>query len=111
MRTAFAVRPTQTLRVAFVMSGQGPQWWGMGRELIQQEPVFRQTIERCDALMGPWARFSLIEELGRGEEHSRMHRTEIAQPAIFAIQVALAKLWRLHTGRFFTNCQRIRWRN
>ena len=50
------------------MSGQGPQWWGMGRELIQHEPVFRQTIERCDAAMRPWARFSLMEELGRTEE-------------------------------------------
>src|SRR6202040_2565918 len=54
----------------------------------------RQTIERCDAAMRPWARFSLIEELGRNEEHTHMHRTEIAQPAIFAMQVALAKLWK-----------------
>ena len=81
-------------RVAFVMSGQGPQWWGMGRELMQHEPVFRQTIERCDAAMRPWASFSVMEELGRSEEYSQMHRTEIAQPAIFAMQVALAKLWK-----------------
>ena len=76
------------------MSGQGPQWWGMGRELMQHEPVFRETIERCDAAMRPWARFSLLEELGRTEETSQMHRTEIAQPAIFAMQVALAELWK-----------------
>ena len=94
VRMAFAPRPTQPTRVAFVMSGQGPQWWAMGRELIRHEPVFRQTIERCDAAMRPWARFSLIEELGRSEEDSQMHRTEIAQPAIFAMQVALAKLWK-----------------
>jgi acyl transferase domain-containing protein/NADPH:quinone reductase-like Zn-dependent oxidoreductase/NAD(P)-dependent dehydrogenase (short-subunit alcohol dehydrogenase family)/SAM-dependent methyltransferase/acyl carrier protein len=94
VRMAFAPRRTQPVRVAFVMSGQGPQWWGMGRELIRHEPVFRQTIERCEAAMRPWARFSLMEELGRGEEETRMDRTEIAQPAIFAIQVALAKLWK-----------------
>ena len=86
--------PEHPPRVAFVMSGQGPQWWGMGRELMQHEPVFRKTIERCDAAMRPWARFSLLEELGRTEETSQMHRTEIAQPAIFAMQVALAELWK-----------------
>jgi len=94
VRMAFAPRRTQPPRVAFVMSGQGPQWWAMGRELIRHEPVFRKTIERCDAAMRPWARFSVMEELGRAEEHSRIHRTEIAQPAIFAMQVALAKLWK-----------------
>ncbi len=94
VRMAFAPSPEQAPRVAFVMSGQGPQWWGMGAELMQYEPVFRQSIERCDAAMRPWARFSLLEELGRSEEASQMHRTEIAQPAIFAMQVALTELWK-----------------
>jgi acyl transferase domain-containing protein/NADPH:quinone reductase-like Zn-dependent oxidoreductase/NAD(P)-dependent dehydrogenase (short-subunit alcohol dehydrogenase family)/SAM-dependent methyltransferase/acyl carrier protein len=94
VRMEFSPRSTHPPRVAFVMSGQGRQWWGMGRELIQHEPVFRQTIERCDAMMRPWGRFSLIEELGRTEEGSEMRRTEIAQPAIFAMQVALAELWK-----------------
>jgi acyl transferase domain-containing protein/NADPH:quinone reductase-like Zn-dependent oxidoreductase/SAM-dependent methyltransferase/acyl carrier protein len=94
MQVAFAPRPERTLRVAFVMSGQGPQWWGMGRDLMQQELVFKQTIERCDAAMRLWARFSLVEELSRTEEGSRMDRTEIAQPAIFAMQMALAELWK-----------------
>ena len=76
------------------MSGQGPQWWGMGRELMQHEPVFRRVIEQCDAAMRGVATFSLLEELGRSEETSQMHRTEIAQPAIFAMQVALAELWK-----------------
>ena len=93
-RTAFTPRPEQAPRVAFVMSGQGPQWWGMGRELMRHEPVFRETFERCAAAMKPWARFSLIEELARADEASQLHRTEIAQPAIFAMQVALAALWR-----------------
>src|SRR5258708_22648493 len=93
VRTAFAPRPEQTPRVAFVMSGQGPQWWGMGRELMRYEPVFRQSIERCDAAMRPSARFSLLQELGRSEDVSQMHRTEIAQPAIFAMQMALTELW------------------
>lgn len=94
IQTTFAPRPAQSPRVAFVMSGQGPQWWGMGRDLMQHEPLFRQIIERCDAAMRPYSRFSLIEELGRTEEETQMARTEVAQPAIFAIQVALAELWK-----------------
>jgi acyl transferase domain-containing protein/NADPH:quinone reductase-like Zn-dependent oxidoreductase/NAD(P)-dependent dehydrogenase (short-subunit alcohol dehydrogenase family)/SAM-dependent methyltransferase/acyl carrier protein len=93
-RTAFAPRQRNAPRVAFVMSGQGPQWWGMGRELLQREAVFQQTLERCDAAMREWGRFSLLEELGRQKESSQMHRTEIAQPAIFAMQVGLAELWK-----------------
>src|SRR4029434_138569 len=94
LRTSFSPRREAAPRIAFVMSGQGPQWWGMGRELIRNEPVFRKVIERCDAAMRPHARFSLLEELGRTEETSQMHRTEIAQPHIFAMQVALAELWK-----------------
>ena len=94
LRTAFSPRAEHAPRVAFVMSGQGPQWWGMGRELMRHEPVFRRMIEACDVAMRPWARFSLIEELGRADGTSQMHRTEIAQPAIFAMHVALAELWK-----------------
>lgn len=76
-----------------VFSGQGPQWWGMGRELLYAEPVFRQTIETCDALLQPYADWSLLEELTADGSHSRLQETAIAQPAIFALQVALTALW------------------
>ena len=94
VRTSFTPRPESAPRIAFIMSGQGPQWWGMGRELMQHEPVFREVIEQCDAALRGVATFSLLEELGRSEETSQMHRTEIAQPAIFAMQVGLAELWK-----------------
>jgi acyl transferase domain-containing protein/NADPH:quinone reductase-like Zn-dependent oxidoreductase/acyl carrier protein/ubiquinone/menaquinone biosynthesis C-methylase UbiE len=94
LRTAFAPRRQKAPGVAFVMSGQGPQWWGMGRELMRNEPVFRQMIEDCDRAMQPWSRISLLEELARSEEDSQMQRTEVSQPAIFAIQMGLAELWR-----------------
>lgn len=80
--------------LAYVCSGQGPQWWGMGRQLLAQEPVFRAVMQRCDAIvrqLGPW---SLLDELTADEAHSRMAVTAISQPAIFALQVALAALWR-----------------
>ena len=94
VRTSFTPRRESAPRIAFVMSGQGPQWWGMGRELMQREAVFRRMIEECDLAMRSIAQFSLLEEVSRPEESSQMHRTEIAQPAIFAIQVALAELWK-----------------
>ncbi|OYW27309.1 MAG: beta-ketoacyl synthase, partial [Chthoniobacter sp. 12-60-6] len=93
LRTAFTPRRENPARVVFVMSGQGPQWWGMGRELMQHEPVFRQMIEACDEAMKPWARFSLLGELSRSEADSQMQRTEISQAAIFAMQMGLAALW------------------
>ena len=93
MRTAFTPRREQAARVVFVMSGQGPQWQGMGRELMQHEPVFKHMIEACDKAMRPWAKFSLMDELNRPEAETKMQRTEISQPAIFAMQMALAALW------------------
>src|SRR5262249_10175010 len=93
-RTSFTPRSEHAPRIAFVMSGQGPQWWGMGRELMQHEAVFRRVIEACDAAIRDVVPFSLLKELGRSEEDSQMHRTAIAQPAIFAMQIALAELWK-----------------
>ncbi len=94
IRTDFCARRAEAPRLGFIFSGQGPQWWGMGRELMRQEPVFREAMERCDAALRPWTSFSLLEELGRNEETSQISRTEIGQPAIFAMQIALAALWK-----------------
>jgi acyl transferase domain-containing protein/thioesterase domain-containing protein/acyl carrier protein len=77
----------------FVFSGQGPQWWGMGRELLRQENLFRKKIETCDRLFRELGNWSLLEELSRDEKSSRLQQTAFAQPAIFAVQVALADLW------------------
>ena len=80
--------------VAFVFSGQGAQWFGMGRELLAEEPVFRAALEKCDMLLRQHSSWSLLQELAADESHSRFDQTEIAQPAIFALQVGLAELWR-----------------
>ena len=90
------VRDAATRRqVAFVCSGQGPQWWAMGRELLATEPAFGTQIEQCDSLFAKaGAEWSLLEELARDENSSRLDQTEFAQPALFALQVGLAALWR-----------------
>ncbi|MFQ5449963.1 MAG: SDR family NAD(P)-dependent oxidoreductase [Nitrospinaceae bacterium] len=81
-------------KLVFVFSGQGPQWWGMGRQLLDEEPVFRETLQRCDELFGRHANWSLLKELTASESHSRINETHITQAAIFSLQVGLAELWR-----------------
>jgi acyl transferase domain-containing protein/acyl carrier protein len=79
--------------LAFVYTGMGPQWWAMGRELIQSEPIVRSTIEEIDEYFVALAGWSLKEAMLADETSSRMERTELAQPANFALQVALTRLW------------------
>ncbi|MEP7118795.1 MAG: type I polyketide synthase, partial [Acidobacteriota bacterium] len=80
-------------RLAFVFSGMGPQWWGMGRQLRESEPSFRRMLERCDEALRPYAGWSLLDELAADESQSRVAAPEFAQVTNFAIQVALAELW------------------
>ena len=80
-------------RIAFVCSGQGPQWWAMGRQMLTEQPVFRAAIERADAVVRQLGDWSLLDELTAPESCSRMEMTAISQPCIFALQVALAGLW------------------
>ncbi len=77
-------------RLGFVFSGNGPQWWGMGRELLAGNAVFRAEMEAIDALFAPLSGWSLLEMMGRPQDGVKIAKTEIAQPLLFAQQVALA---------------------
>ena len=81
-------------KVVFIFSGHGSQRSGMGQELLAQEPVFRQTLEDCDRALRPYTGWSVLEALAADGESSPIKQTDFIQPAIFAIQVALAALWR-----------------
>ncbi|HYP39267.1 MAG TPA: beta-ketoacyl synthase N-terminal-like domain-containing protein, partial [Chloroflexia bacterium] len=81
-------------RLVMVFSGQGSHWFGMGARLMEQEPVFRIALEQCDRLMREHVEWSLLEQIAAPAEQSRLNETDVAQPAIFAIQVGLAALWR-----------------
>ncbi len=92
-----AVRERSALvppRIAFVFSGQGPQWYGMGRELLAREKIFSDVVHECDALLRSLSGWSLLEELSRPQDQSRLDHTEIAQPALFALQAGIAALWK-----------------
>jgi acyl transferase domain-containing protein/NADPH:quinone reductase-like Zn-dependent oxidoreductase/acyl carrier protein len=87
------------LPLVFVYTGMGPQWWAMGRELIESEPVVAATLDEIDAIFRPLAGWSLTEAMLAPEAESRMARTEVAQPANFALQLALTRLWVAHGVR------------
>jgi len=82
------------LRVAFIFSGQGSQWPGMGTELLERDPDFAACVERIDALVRTQAGWSIIDELRAPASRSRLAETEIAQPCVFAIQAGMVEVWR-----------------
>jgi myxalamid-type polyketide synthase MxaE and MxaD len=86
--------PDRRPGMAFVFSGQGGQWYGMGRSLLQGEPVFRAALEEVDRNMREQFGRSVIEDLMAADSENRLSEIDVIQPAIFAIQVALAALWR-----------------
>lgn len=82
----------------FMFPGQGSQYVNMGKELYETEPVFREWIDRCCRLLEPELGLDLRELIypADGESHNatdKLKQTEIAQPAIFTIEYALAQLW------------------
>jgi 1-acyl-sn-glycerol-3-phosphate acyltransferase len=81
-------------KIAFVFSGMGPQWWGMGRQLLEQDPVFLAVIQRCDEALRPHSDWSLLDEFRKDETTSRLAHPQLAQVTNFALQVSLAEVWR-----------------
>lgn len=81
-------------KTVFVFSGQGPQWWAMARQLMDDVPLVRGIVKQCDAILSQHVDWSLWDELHATEEESRIsRRTDFAQPAIFTVQIALVALW------------------
>jgi acyl transferase domain-containing protein len=81
-------------RLVFVFPGQGSQWFGMARGLARREPAFLEALERCGAAIRREVGWSLLDELHADAGTSRLSAVDVIQPALWAIQVALAALWR-----------------
>lgn len=79
-------------RMAFVFSGQGSHWAGMGRQLDSCEPVFRAVLDECEELLARLCGWSLRTAIHGNALES--NDTAIVQPAIFSMQAALGELWR-----------------
>lgn len=82
--------PGRPPKVAFLFSGQGSQYAGMAAELDATWPVFRASIDRCAAVLDPLLGRPLREVLASED----VHDTTYTQPALFALEVSLAALWR-----------------
>ncbi|MGW4128211.1 SDR family NAD(P)-dependent oxidoreductase [Amycolatopsis japonica] len=90
-----ALAPTRVTRpsIAFVYTGMGPQWWGMGRELLEEEPRFAEVVAACDEVLARYD-LSIGDELRRDEPESRLTKTLYAQVGNFVVQAGLTALWR-----------------
>ncbi len=93
-RVVFEQALPEIAKVAFVYAGNGAQWHGMARVMLEESPVFAETMGRLDALIAERAGFSVIEEIHSEADVSRLADTEVAQPVLFAIQVALTEVLR-----------------
>ena len=83
-------------KVLFLFPGQGSQWVGMGRALIDSSEVFARRIGECAAAMDEFLDWSVIDVL-RGEPGSpSLDRIDVVQPALWAMMVALGDVWREH---------------
>jgi len=81
-------------RIAFLFAGQGAQYPGMARQLYETHPLVRRTLRECEEIMREHFQVSLLKLLYGQEQDSRIHETFYTQTTLFAVELALARLWR-----------------
>jgi NADPH:quinone reductase-like Zn-dependent oxidoreductase/NADP-dependent 3-hydroxy acid dehydrogenase YdfG/acyl carrier protein len=79
---------------AFVFPGQGSQWEGMALELLGSAPVFAESLRACGESLSRYVDWSLEDVLGGADDAPSLERVDVVQPALFAVMVSLAALWR-----------------
>ncbi|MGI5531251.1 type I polyketide synthase [Streptomyces syringium] len=95
--------PRRLGRVAFVFSGQGNQWPGMGGQLLRDEPVGAQVLGECDDILGKLTGWSLLDGLAAGTS-LRLEDPAVLQPVLVSLQMAIAKVvesWGVHPDACF----------
>ncbi|EMR67052.1 putative polyketide synthase protein [Eutypa lata UCREL1] len=86
------MRPAQNLTMMFVFTGQGAQWFAMGRELLAYPTYKRGLIQAASHLKSLGCDWDLLEELHKSQQDSRVNEPQISQPACTALQVAAIDL-------------------
>nr|URG42894.1 PieA2 [Streptomyces conglobatus] len=85
---------TGSRQPVFVFPGQGSQWVGMAVELLDTHEVFRERLTACAAALEPLTGWSLVEVLRGVEGAPGLERVDVVQPALWAVMVSLAEVWR-----------------
>jgi acyl transferase domain-containing protein len=86
--------PDAGRKLVFVFSGQRSGWQRMGERLFAREPIFHETLKRCDRALRRSVDLSLFNQFAAGDMHTRLDEGIDPDVARFAIQVSLAALWR-----------------
>ena len=85
------VKSKKTPQIAFLFTGQGSQYVDMGRQLYETQSIFRATLDHCDEILRPHLDKPLLEVLF--VPPTPLDQTAYTQPALFALEYSLAKLW------------------
>ncbi|MBD2601502.1 MULTISPECIES: hybrid non-ribosomal peptide synthetase/type I polyketide synthase [Microcystis] len=99
MREPKSINKKKKPKIVFLFAGQGSQYVGMGRQLYETQPIFRQTLDRCAEILRPHLDQPLLEilypaDLEPEKASFYLEQTAYTQPALFAFEYALAQLWR-----------------
>ncbi|MGA4838443.1 type I polyketide synthase [Streptomyces sp. G45] len=78
----------------FVFPGQGAQWPGMAADLYRDAPVFRDRLRECADAVAPYTDVPLVDVVRGVDGAASLDRVDVVQPALWAMMVSLAALWR-----------------